>query len=55
MALDILDKIGIYPKVVNGYYYPYSNLSSSVLNLLLIKCNNLGIDIIYNENVIVYK
>ena len=51
MALDILDKIGIYPKVVNGYYYPYSNLSSCVLNLLLTKCNNLGIDIIYNENV----
>ena len=46
MALDILDKIGIYPKVVNGYYYPYSNLSSSVLNLLLTKCKQ-GVMVFY--------
>ena len=29
-----LEKIGIYPDIINGYYYPYSHNSSSVNNLL---------------------
>lgn len=34
-VLDFFDKIGIIPKVRNGYYYPYSNLSNSIKEALL--------------------
>src|SRR5574344_667919 len=29
-----LESIGIYPDIINGYYYPYSHNSASVNNLL---------------------
>jgi len=29
-----LDKLGIYPKIKNGYYYPYSNQAASIRELL---------------------
>lgn len=50
-----LEKIGIYPDIINGYYYPYSHNSSSVNNLLYEKCNNKGIKFIFNEEVIDIK
>ena len=28
-TLDFLDSIGIYPKVKNGYYYPFSNQAAN--------------------------
>jgi len=34
-VLDFFDKIGIIPKIKNGYYYPYSNLSNSIKEALL--------------------
>ncbi len=34
-VLDFFDKIGIVPKIKNGYYYPYSNLSNSIKEALL--------------------
>lgn len=34
-VLEFFDKIGIVPKIKNGYYYPYSNLSNSIKEALL--------------------
>ena len=38
-VLEFFDSIGIIPKVRNGYYYPYSNLSNSVKEALLTEAN----------------
>ena len=46
-----LESIGIYPDIINGYYYPYSHNSASVNNLLFEKCKSLGINFIFNEEV----
>ena len=50
-VLDLLNKIGIYPKIKNGYYYPYSNQASSVRNLLLLELEKRKVEIIYNFKV----
>jgi len=44
-VLSYLESIGIYPKIKNGYYYPYSNQSSSIREILLkeLKINNVNI------------
>ena len=34
-VLYFFDKIGIIPRIKNGYYYPYSNLSNSIKEALL--------------------
>lgn len=46
-----LESIGIYPDIINGYYYPYSHNSASVNNLLIEKCKSKGINFIFNEEV----
>lgn len=38
-VLEFFDNIGIIPKVKNGYYYPYSNLSNSIKEALLKEAN----------------
>ena len=61
-VLDLFNSIGVVPRIKNGYYYPYSNTSTTIKNLLLIECNRLGIkiitdtivtDIIKNNNFII--
>ncbi len=51
---SFFDSIGLVPKVKDGYYYPYSNTSSSVQNSLLKEISILNINII-NEEVIDIK
>ena len=46
-----IESIGIYPDIINGYYYPYSHNSASVNNLLVEKCKSKGINFIFNEEV----
>ena len=46
-----IESIGIYPDIINGYYYPYSHNSASVNNLLIEKCKSKGINFIFNEEV----
>ena len=46
-----IESIGIYPDIINGYYYPYSHNSASVNNLLVEKCKSKGINFIFNEKV----
>lgn len=43
-----LEKLGFYPNIKNGYYYPYSNTSKSILTILLKECEKKGIQILYN-------
>lgn len=50
-VLEFFDSIGIIPKIKNGYYYPYSNLSASISYALMKEATNLGITFIYNVNV----
>lgn len=45
-VLDFFDSIGVIPRIKNGYYYPYSNTSTTIKNLLLIECKRLNIEII---------
>lgn len=43
--------IGIYPKIKNGYYYPYSNQAVTVLNCLVKECEKKNIEIKNNSYV----
>ena len=45
-VLELLDNLGIYPKIKNGYYYPNSNMASSIDEILIKKIENSNIDII---------
>lgn len=58
-VLDYLYKIGLYPKVKNGYYYPASGLARSVRQLfeteitrnnIITKYNTKVINVTYNQN-----
>lgn len=51
-VLDFFDRIGIVPKIKNGYYYPYSNLSNSIKEALLkeAELNNVKIKTDYLVN-----
>lgn len=37
--------LGLFPKIKNGYYYPYSNQASSVKDLLISKLKELNVNI----------
>lgn len=44
--LPFFNSLGIIPKINNGYYYPYSNRSTSIVNALVNKALSLDIKII---------
>ena len=44
-VLDFFDRVGIVPKIKNGYYYPYSNLSYSIKEALLKEASLNGVKI----------
>ena len=44
-VLKFFDRIGIVPKIKNGYYYPYSNLSNSIKEALLKEAELNGVKI----------
>lgn len=50
-VLSFLESIGIYPKIKNGYYYPYSNQASSVRTLLLNEIEKRKVKVKYNFKV----
>ncbi|MBQ6999245.1 MAG: aminoacetone oxidase family FAD-binding enzyme [Clostridia bacterium] len=43
-CLDYLEKLGIYPKIKNGYYYPYSNHAASIREIFQKKIDNSSIE-----------
>lgn len=44
-VLNFFESIGIVPRIKNGYYYPYSNTSTTIKNLLLLEATRLNIKI----------
>ena len=49
--MNFFNRIGIIPKVKNGYYYPYSNQAVSIKNALITEARRLGVQI-YNDTYI---
>lgn len=50
-VLDFFNEIGIIPKIINGYYYPYSNTSYSIVNTLKNEISKRKIKVITNYEV----
>ena len=46
-VFSFLESIGVYPKIKNNYYYPYSNQATSVRTLLLAEIERKHIKVIY--------
>ena len=51
-TIRFFEELGIYPKERNGYVYPNSEQASSVVDVLIMECNRLGVKFAYNERVI---
>lgn len=49
--MNFFNKIGIIPKIKDGYYYPYSNQATSIKEALLTEAKIKGVKIITGENV----
>lgn len=54
-VLKFFDSIGIIYHEKNGYYYPYSNQATAILNALLAEVKRLNIPVYYEELVIDIK
>ncbi len=50
-TLSFLEKLGIYPKIKNGYYYPYSNQATSIRTILVTELEKRNIKVIPNYKV----
>lgn len=50
-TLEYLDSIGLYPKIKNGYYYPYSNQAASVREILEKEIKKSKIDLKFGVKV----
>ncbi len=46
LVLDFIKSIGVIPKNINGYYYPYTNQAVTVLNALIITLKNLQVNVV---------
>ena len=46
--LSLFERLGIIPKIKDGYYYPYSGQATSIQTTLIKECNILGVNIITN-------
>ena len=47
-VLDFLASIGIIPRIKNGYYYPFSNQASSVVESLYLSAKEQGVNFLTN-------
>ena len=50
-TLNFLDGLGIYPKIKNGYYYPFSNQAASVREILDKEIKKKNIEVRYGNKV----
>lgn len=50
-TIDFFGELGILAKNKNGYIYPYSEQASSIVEVLLMELENLGVKILLEENV----
>lgn len=44
--MEFFNRIGIVPKIKNGYYYPYSNQAISIRNALVVEAKKVGVNLI---------
>lgn len=51
-TVKFFEKLGIVPKERDGYVYPNSEQAASVVNVLLMECERLNVQIVCNEKVI---
>lgn len=51
-TIQFFERLGIIPKDRDGYIYPNSEQASSIVSVLLMECEALNVDILYNERVI---
>lgn len=54
-VFNFFDKLGIIPKIRDGYYYPYSNQAISIQNSLITAVKNQNVKIITNTVVLNVK
>ena len=54
-VLDFLYHLGLYPKIKNGYYYPYSSMASSVRELLMLELERRRVKVFYDTKVLNIK
>lgn len=50
-TLTFFQRLGIFPKDRGGYIYPNSDQAASIVSVLLMECERLKVDIIYNAKV----
>lgn len=50
-TIAFFEELGIFPRERSGYLYPNSEQAASVLQVLMIECERLGVDFIYEEKV----
>ena len=51
-VLNYLEKMGIYPKIKNGYYYPASGLAASIREIFEKELNRCNVKTLYNTKVL---
>lgn len=54
-TIAFFQSIGVYPKVRNGYVYPYSEQAVSVADVLSMECKYQGVDVFLSEKVVKVK
>jgi predicted Rossmann fold flavoprotein len=54
-TIAFFQSIGVYPKVRNGYVYPYSEQAASVADVLSMECKNQGVEVFLSEKVVKVK
>lgn len=50
-VLDKFNSLGIIPRIIDGYYYPYTNQAKTIRNMFLYEINRLGISYLTNYEV----
>lgn len=50
-TIDFFEELGVLAKNKDGYIYPYSEQASSVVEVMLMELDNLGVKILLEENV----
>ena len=49
---NFFNRLGIVPKIRDGYYYPSSNQATSIQTALILECQLCGVEILNNEEVL---
>ncbi|MBE5960366.1 MAG: NAD(P)/FAD-dependent oxidoreductase [Lachnospiraceae bacterium] len=50
-TLRFFKELGVYPKIKNGYVYPFSEQAASVVDVLVMELRRLGVAVFYLEHI----